>query len=273
MLKRLPHALFVSLAFAALAAHAEPPESPAETSAAPRSNTAAPSAKTETTATVGPENNETATAPAQTTPPAAISKPDGWQLFTPPAGDFHILLPANVQRKVDDQPGKTSIQYFQHADEIDYLVTDGKYISSAQRRNAVQGFFEEAVGKIEQQLNKKNQSLVTRELSEVSGKGWHGKQVSFKTNDKDLATIRIVFSSADDVGYKLLASSGLDNPRVRMFFDSFEVDPAVASKAHLGMTSSSTVRNFVGVVWPLSLLVLGAVVVSLVVAAFKNRKD
>ncbi len=210
---------------------------------------------------------------AHAEPPASGSaKPDGWELFTPPAGDFQIVMPANVQRKVDNQPGKSSTQFFQHADGIDFLVTDGAYISSARRDNALQGFYLEAVDKIEKQLNKKNAELVTREVSEISGKGWHGKQVLFKTSDKVLATIRIVFSSNDDVGYKLLASSGLENQSVATFFDSFEVNPAVASKAHLGSASSATVRNFVEVIWPISLLVLGAVVVSLVVSGFRHRK-
>lgn len=240
--------LLISLAFSTLTAHAQSPAHVEKVSAAEASGSTPAKALVQST-----------------------EKPAGWQLFTAPAGDFQILLPANVQRRADNRPGKSSLQFFQHDDDIDYLVAEGTYISPARKEAAQQGFYQEAVNTIDRQLNKKHTALITREESPVKGKGWYGKQISFKTENRDLATVRIVFSSDGDVGYKLLASAGTDNDKVKSFFDSFTVDPAVASKAHLGATGSSSIRNFVSFVWPVSLIVLVAVVVGFIVSIFRNR--
>ncbi len=284
-LKKLLLMLVIGFAFSVLTASAKSPGVETETSAALTSAAEAsametPAAKTAVAETPAAQTSSAvpgSAEPGSTKPSTAASKPDlqipdGWQVFTPPAGDFRVLMPANVKRRTDNKTGRPQVMYYQQANDIDFLVADGSYMTKSRNEGAQFDYYQEAVNTIEQQLNQKHKSLVTKEVSDVTGQGWHGKQISFKTNDADLATVRVVYSTAGDVAYKLLASAGTDNPIVRTYFDSFEIDSTVASKAHLDSASSASVRNFVDVVWAISIAVLGVVMLALIVSAIKNRK-
>jgi hypothetical protein len=251
--------------------------------------------KTSTGNSHGVETNKAseANAPGRTVTPTDTARtgtgmvlvvPDGWQLFVSPGQDFRILLPAKVKRTANDKLGRIAMMYFQRdANGIDYLITDGVYLNPARKAEEQEVYFQDALKTIEKQLHEKTPEFVN-EVSDVTGIGWHGKQVSFKHDDSVLATIRVAFSNNDDVAYKMLANNGHDIANVRTFFDSFEVNPIVASRAHPDPKATiaksndehekpSAINNFVQVIWTISAVMLAIVLVSLVASKLRHRKN
>jgi hypothetical protein len=203
---------------------------------------------------------------------AFAQTPDGWKTFVSPAQDFRVLMPAKLHEKYENFMGQTTKIYQQlDADRVAYALTDGIYVDKDKKPDSHKNITNQVVSAAETKFASKEEKEVSKEVSEAEGKGWHGKKIVFKTNDRTVLTMLVAIANSDDVVYNLYANAGEDKPNVAQFFKSFEVEPERATASHLDQTRSPSVHGFINIVWTISLAALGLAAVAIIIAIIRNH--
>jgi hypothetical protein len=198
--------------------------------------------------------------------------PEGWTEFTSPSKDFHVLLPAKLHKKVENVMGQKAIMYQQlDPDGTAYALADGIYVNPAKKPKSHADVITNLAAAAEAKFMQSVATPVTKESTDLNGKGWHGRKIVFKTENHVLLTVLIAISNSDDVAYALYANAGEDKPNVAAFMNSFQVDPELASKSHMDLSRSAGVNGFVNVIWTISLAALVAAGVAIIVSIIRNR--
>lgn len=152
-----------------------------------------------------------------------------WSKFSPPAGDFSIMMPAGVEEKLSfNKDGTKTLEYVSKDGQGHYKVSQGIAVVKDAPREDLHKFVSEGLQKTAQ---KKNQQFNVQEPVQVSGKGWSGDRVDSTIGDTNLTFVKAL-SENKDVEYTL-NFTGLTGSKISEdFVKSFEVDPCVASKVH-----------------------------------------
>lgn len=203
---------------------------------------------------------------------AFAKTPDGWKEFVSPAQDFRVLMPAKLHEKYENFMGQTTKIYQQIDDgKVAYALADGIYVDKDKKPASHDNITQQIISAAEAKFTSKEDKQVSKDITPVKGKGWHGKRVVFKTSERVVLTLLVAIADTDDVVYNLYANAGEDKPNVAEFFKSFEVEPKRATASHLDQTRSPAVHGFVNVVWTISLAALGLAAVAIIVSIIRNH--
>ncbi len=203
----------------------------------------------------------------------ASSQDSEWSTFSLPSREFSVEMPPNVRKRIEERSGSLEVIYYQSdSSGIRFDIEDGAHVDPKDKPKSHEAFLLNLLDFMTAQFKLAGADNIEKIVADVNGSGWHGKKVLFRTNGAAIATLLVAYSNNDDVVYTLISNAGDDKPNVNRFFNSLKVDPIAASKAHLADAQTAGINSFVGLIWTASVLIMGAVVVSIVVSVVRNRK-
>jgi len=193
-----------------------------------------------------PKGHEQAVTPATGT----VGSNAGVVPFTPPSGEFCILMPSKVTSDVLNEKNFKVPTYQGRAGIVNYVVTD---VSLGKETNALDSYLKGFLRSITSRTNSQ------AELSDTSGQGWTGKICSFKRDGKESLSGVVAKANGTNIIYSAIIDAPVSSEQAKNFLASLVIYPDKALEAHkndpgsgpsageIGQTIGSIIGMFVGI--------------------------
>jgi hypothetical protein len=187
--------------------------------------------------------------------------------FSPPSGEYQVLMPPQPKLGSITQSGVTANMYTGSAAGHNYvIVTSNLGKNPDYFAQCVQGILAEA----------KKHGMTPSGVTDVSGIGWTGKKIGFSKAGTDLGVQLAAYTKDAGIVYLLSVNAPMNSDMTDTFLKSFVVFPDKAIAAHKSETPLCSINSpaynlgysfgyFVG------FIVLPAIIIAIIWRALKGK--